>query len=92
MSNPSSPSFDATLVFQTPDRSSIRSIGGGCQKKSSEIVECIIKDIGSGESGNEFVQYDVPDVTKDTLIAGSVTLVGRQLSPVANYTTTVEAR
>ena len=90
VTNPTSKSGDATLVFSTPDRSSIRTMGNGCDKLSAEVVECTIPDIGAFGQGSEFVQYDVPEVTKATVIRGSVTLVGRDVSPVAQYGTTVE--
>lgn len=88
--NPTSKTGDATLVFSTPDGSSIRTMGSGCTKKSAELVQCTIPDVGGGEEKAEFVQYDAPEVSKPTEIRGSVTLVGRDVSPVAQYTTTIE--
>ena len=90
LTNPSGKTGDAELLFQTPDRSSIRTMGAGCSKISDKLVECIIRDIAPGGSGAEFVQYDVPEVSKPIQIAGSVTLVARDFSPVANYRTTIE--
>lgn len=90
VTNPTSKTGDATRVFFTPDRSSIRTLGSGCDKLSDEVVECTIPDIAAFGQGSEFVQYDVPEVTKATVIRGSVTPVGRDVSPVAQYGTTVE--
>ena len=50
---------------------------------------CVVTG-GAQGFGEEFVQYDVPTVTKPTLISGAVTLVARDFSPVASYSTTVE--
>jgi len=90
VTNPTSKTGDATLVFSTPDRSSIRTMGSGCDQLSDELVKCTIPDIGAFGQGSEFVQYDVPEVEQATVIRGSVTLVGRDVSPVAQYDTTVE--
>ena len=79
--NPTSKTGDATLVFSTPDGSSIRTMGSGCTKKSADLVQCTIPDIGGGEEKAEFVQYDAPKVSKPKEIRGSVTLVGRDVSP-----------
>ena len=48
----------------------------------------IIRDIGGGQEKAELVQYDAPEVTKPNEIRGSVTLVGRDVSPVAQNVTT----
>ena len=88
--NPTSRAIDANLVFNTPGRSSIRTLGAGCQKLSDEVVECRVEGIGPNGSGDTFVQYNVPVVSAPTSIRGSVTLVSRDFSPVANYSTTVE--
>jgi hypothetical protein len=87
--NPTSREIDANLVFTTPDRSSIRTLGAECQKISDEVVECRIEGIEGNGSGDTFVQYNVPLVAAPLLIRGSVTLITRDFSPVANYSTTV---
>ena len=89
VTNVSGRTGDATLLFQTPERSSIRTMGAGCEKLSAQLVSCIVRNVTPGASGDEFVQYDVPVVTKPLTIDGSVTLVARDFSPVANYRTTV---
>ena len=81
---------DAILHFSTPDGSSIRKMGNACEKIGDGDVECIVRDIEPGSKDSEFVQYNVPSVTKPTVISGSVTLVARDFSPVAHYSTTVE--
>ncbi len=59
-------------------------------KQPRAVAQCRIEAIGANGSGGTFVQYDVPQVTAPTLIRGSVTLVSRDFSPVANYSTTVQ--
>jgi hypothetical protein len=87
--NPTGRKIDANLVFTTPDRSSIRTLGAECQKISDEVVECRIEGIEGNGSGDTFVQYDVPVVVTPLSIRGSVTLITRDFSPVANYSTMV---
>jgi uncharacterized protein YdeI (BOF family) len=90
VSNPTGHPIEVNLVFTTPDRSTIRALGSECQKVSEAVAQCRIEGIGANGSGGTFVQYDVPQVTAPTLIRGSVTLVSRDFSPVANYSTTVQ--
>ena len=90
VTNPSSPTIDSVLFFDAPDGSTIRSVGSGCTKLNSKEAECLIEDIEGFESGDTFVQYDVPVVSSATTISGSVTLVARDFSSVARYDTTVE--
>lgn len=88
--NPTSREIDVDLVFTTPDRSSVRTLGAGCQTLSDDVVECRIDGIPGNGSGDTFVQYDVPLVAAPIVIRGAVTLVSRDFSPVANYSTTVQ--
>jgi hypothetical protein len=90
VTNPTSHTIEANLVFTTPDRSAIRALGSECRKISEEVAECRIEGIEANASGGTFVQYDVPEVTAPTQIRGSVTLVSRDFSPVANYSTTIK--
>ena len=88
--NVSGATADATLHFSTPDGTSIRTMGNACEKIGGGDVECLVRDIAPGSTGSEFVQYNVPVVTKATVVSASVTLVARDFSPVAYYSTTVE--
>lgn len=90
VTNPSSVTIDALLFFEAPDDSTIRTLGAGCIKLNSKEAECLIEGIEGDGFGEEFVQYDVPVVSKSTEISGSVTLVARDFSSVAKYSTTVE--
>lgn len=90
VTNPTSVTKDALLFFNAPDGSTIRTLGSGCIKLNPKEAECVIEGIEGNGFGEEFVQYDVPEVSKPTVISGSVTLVARDFSPVANYSTTVE--
>ena len=90
VTNVSGATADATLHFSTPDGTSIRTMGQACEKIGGSDVECIVRDIAPGGAESEFVQYNVPVVTKPTVVSSSVTLVARDFSPVAYYSTTVE--
>ena len=65
-------------------------MGQACEKIGGSDVECIVRDIAPGGAESEFVQYNVPGVTKPTVVSSSVTLVARDFSPVAYYSTTVD--
>lgn len=90
VTNPSSVTIDALLFFDAPDGSTIRTLGAGCTQLNSKEAECLIEGIEGNGFGEEFVQYDVPLVAQSTEISGSVTLVARDFSSVARYTTTIE--
>ena len=89
VSNPTSANVDVEVLFETPDRSSIREASGpGCKILDGELVECLIS-LKGGEGVTRVVRYRAPTVSKAVQISGAVGLVSGDFAPVVPYRITV---
>ena len=80
------------LLYRTPNGATYNAqmLAPNCEGRSGDVIECEIGDIPPGEGLSQVVTYIAPEVSKDTEIKGSVSLLVGEFAPIVNYFTIVE--
>ncbi len=84
--------IDMDLLFEAPTNCTFdsKTLPSGCIKHDRVFAECKIKNVQPGERVTTAIPYDAPLVASPQRADGSVTLLTKEYSPVATYSTTIK--